>query len=181
MQKHKIIHWLYRWLPVIFGCHQRTDRSFFYNEKQLPLCARCTGELIGILLSVFLFLFVRPHFFVCFLLCIPLVLDGFAQKLTAYESTNAMRLLTGILFGIGLVFVRPHFFVCFLLCIPLVLDGFAQKLTAYESTNAMRLLTGILFGIGLVGMFWSSTSFVYNKGYWFGLSFVQNYKAFPYL
>ncbi len=134
MQKHKIIHWLYRWLPVIFGCHQRTDRSFFYNEKQLPLCARCTGELIGILLSVFLFLFVRPHFFVCFLLCIPLVLDGFAQKLTAYESTNAMR-----------------------------------------------LLTGILFGIGLVGMFWSSTSFVYNKGYWFGLSFVQNYKAFPYL
>lgn len=134
MQKHKIIHWLYRWLPVIFGCHQRTDRSFFYNEKQLPLCARCTGELIGILLSVFLFLFVRPHFFVCFLLCIPLVLDGFAQKLTAYESTNAMR-----------------------------------------------LLTGILFGIGLVGMFWSSTSFVYNKGYWFGLSFVQNYKAFSYL
>lgn len=134
MQKHKIIHWLYRWLPVIFGCHQRTDRSFFYNGKQLPLCARCTGELIGILLSVFLFLFVRPHFFVCFLLCIPLVVDGFAQKLTAYESTNAMR-----------------------------------------------LLTGILFGIGLVGMFWSSTSFVYNKGYWFGLSFVQNYKAFSYL
>ena len=132
--RNNLIHWLEHWLPIIFGCHQRPDRSFFYKGKQLPLCARCTGEFIGIFFSFFLFLFVRPHFFVCFLLCIPLVVDGFAQKLTSYESTNAMR-----------------------------------------------LLTGFLFGIGLVGMFWSSTSFVYNKGYWFGLRFVPNYKAFPYL
>ena len=102
-QQSNIIHWLEHWLPIIFGCHQRPDRSFFYKGKQFPLCARCTGELVGILFSFFLFLFVRPHFFVCFLLCIPLVVDGFAQKLTPYESTNAMRLFTGILFGIGLV------------------------------------------------------------------------------
>ena len=38
-----------RWLPVFFGCHCRSDRSFFWKGKQLPICARCTGELAGIL------------------------------------------------------------------------------------------------------------------------------------
>ena len=42
-----MISWLYKWLPITFGCHCRADRSFFWKGKQLPICARCTGELVG--------------------------------------------------------------------------------------------------------------------------------------
>ena len=34
---------------------------------------------------------------------LPLLLDGFAQKLTSYQSGNLRRLVTGILFGYALV------------------------------------------------------------------------------
>ena len=33
---------------------------------------------------------------------LPLIIDGFVQLLTKYESTNIRRLITGIIFGIGL-------------------------------------------------------------------------------
>lgn len=93
---------LYRWLPITFGCHCRSDRSFFYHGKQFPLCARCTGELLGILISIPLSLFITLPIPVLLLLLLPLVIDGFTQMLTAYESTNIRRLLTGIAFGYSL-------------------------------------------------------------------------------
>ena len=34
---------------------------------------------------------------------LPLLLDGFAQKLTSYQSGNLRRLVTGVLFGYALV------------------------------------------------------------------------------
>lgn len=36
------------------------------------------------------------------LMLVPLIADGLIQLLTAYESTNIRRLVTGILFGYGL-------------------------------------------------------------------------------
>ena len=44
--------WLYQWLPIVFGCHCRADRSFFWRGRQFPLCARCTGELAGFLCAI---------------------------------------------------------------------------------------------------------------------------------
>ena len=29
------------------GCHQMPERTFFYKGKQFPVCARCTGVIIG--------------------------------------------------------------------------------------------------------------------------------------
>ena len=96
--------WLYRWLPIIFGCHCRSDRSFFYRGKQFPICARCTGELIGILCALPCFvLFSVPSWKTCLFLMLPLLLDGCAQKLTSYQSGNLRRLVTGVLFGYALV------------------------------------------------------------------------------
>lgn len=37
------------------------------------------------------------------LLMIPMILDGFLQLLTRYESNNYWRFITGTLFAIGLV------------------------------------------------------------------------------
>ena len=49
------------------------------------------------------FLFWRPDIRISFALMIPMLIDGFTQKLTSYKSTNFRRFVTGFLFGIGLV------------------------------------------------------------------------------
>ena len=82
-----VLHHLWLSLP---------DRSFFFRGKQFPLCARCTGELIGILLAPAAFwMFGLPDGKICLWLLLPLVLDGGIQRLTRYESGNIRRLLTG--------------------------------------------------------------------------------------
>lgn len=93
---------LSRWLPIIFGCHQKPERSFFYHGKQFPLCARCTGELVGISSGVILFWFWKPCLAISVSIMVPMLIDGFVQRLTPYESTNARRFITGFLFGLGL-------------------------------------------------------------------------------
>ena len=93
---------IYKWLPVFFGCHCRSDRSFHWKEKQFPVCARCTGELSGILAGIVTGVFYLFPIFTCLLLLLPLVLDGLIQFLSSYESNNIRRYLTGVLFGLGL-------------------------------------------------------------------------------
>lgn len=93
---------LYKWLPIVFGCHCRPDRSFFFRGKQFPVCARCTGLGIGFLFSLSLFLW-RPPLFVAVLLTIPLIADGVLQLKTTYESRNFRRFITGLLFAYGLI------------------------------------------------------------------------------
>lgn len=99
-----------RFLRILFGCHGRADRSFFFRGRQFPLCARCTGELIGILCGIPIVIFAGyASFSVSLLLMVPLIVDGFVQQLTSYESNNAKRLVTGFLFGMALVFLFVHF------------------------------------------------------------------------
>ena len=98
-----MIKLVYTWLPRVFGCHCRSDRSFYFNGRQFPICARCTGELAGFLFSIILFFFWKPSISVSFVLIIPLIIDGFVQRLTSYESTNIRRFVTGFLFGVGLM------------------------------------------------------------------------------
>lgn len=95
-------NFIYKYLPIFFGCHTRNDRSFFYKDKKFPICARCTGELIGIILAPLLLIFYKPSFYFSLILMIPMLLDGFTQLLTKYESNNIKRLITGLLFGYAL-------------------------------------------------------------------------------
>ena len=81
-----MIPWLYKWLPIFFGCHCMDSRSFHYRNKKFPICARCTGELVGILAAAILFAFVHPGVLWSALLLIPLVIDGGVQALTRYET-----------------------------------------------------------------------------------------------
>lgn len=94
--------WFYKWLPIFFGCHCRPERSFYYRGRQFPVCARCTGELTGILALLLTWTVWHPDAVPSLLLLLPLVLDGMIQLCTAYESKNIRRLWTGILFGYGL-------------------------------------------------------------------------------
>lgn len=84
----------------------------YFKEKQFPICARCSGELLGILLSIFLYKFYKLNILFSFIFILPLLVDGFYQLLTKYESTNIKRLITGILFGYGFfnLFLKSIFF-----------------------------------------------------------------------
>ena len=95
--------WLYKWLPIFFGCHQRPERSFHFRGKPFPICARCTGELVGMIAGVALYAVWHPGLAPVILLMAPMVLDGGIQALTPYESGNVRRLVTGAIFGYGLV------------------------------------------------------------------------------
>ena len=82
-------------------CHRLPQRSF---EWASGLCARCTFFWIGVFLSSFLMLFRKlPGSVILGLFFIlPMALDGSMQFIGLYESTNLMRLLTGLLAGTGL-------------------------------------------------------------------------------
>lgn len=97
-----MIPWLYKYLPIIFGCHCIDSRCFHYHGRRFPICARCTGELAGLLLAAALLPFWRLALPWCILLMCPMLLDGGLQALTAYESNNIKRFITGLLFGFGL-------------------------------------------------------------------------------
>lgn len=98
----KIKNFFYKWLPIFFGCHCRDDRSFHYKGERFPICARCTGELVGIIFSIFSCIFFKlsPLLIVVFML--PMIIDGSVQMLTSYESNNIKRFVTGFLFGYAL-------------------------------------------------------------------------------
>lgn len=99
-----------KFLRIFFGCHARPDRSFYFRGKQFPICARCTGELVGMILCIPTLIFWGcPSFGIVLLLMVPLIVDGTIQKLTSYESGNFRRLITGILFGMALICLFVYF------------------------------------------------------------------------
>ena len=86
--------WIYKWFPIIFGCHCRDDRSFYYKGQKFPICARCTGEFVGICFALICCFFFRLTAKASFIIMIPLIIDGFTQALTSYESNNIKRFIT---------------------------------------------------------------------------------------
>lgn len=99
-----------RFLRILCGCHARPDRSFFFKGKQFPICARCTGELAGIIFGIpIVIIFGIPKIYITVIIMMPMIFDGFLQLLTPYESGNIRRLFTGILFGIALVILLIYF------------------------------------------------------------------------
>lgn len=87
------------------GCHQRADRSFSYNGKPFPICARCTGIIVGTLLSVISFWFIEMDKVLLFISLLPMVIDGTVQRFGKYESNNTRRFLTGLLFGYAFIYL----------------------------------------------------------------------------
>tara|TARA_B110000444_G_scaffold259360_2_gene302920 strand:- start:74412 stop:75176 length:765 start_codon:yes stop_codon:yes gene_type:complete len=129
------------------NCHNKHDRSWELNGNQMPVCTRDVGIFFGLAIGGLMFsrfghnrwtikdscLSLLPDQWleriyrenrrtaawigVGALLCLPLLIDGFTQLLTGYESNNFTRPLTGTPFGLGIAILtgaafcaRPQFF-----------------------------------------------------------------------
>jgi uncharacterized membrane protein len=86
------------------NCHQMADRSYFLNGNQLPVCARDLGILTGLVSGLAAFMLIRAplRWGLLLLLLVPMAGDGLLQAIGPYESSNAMRTVTGALAGTGL-------------------------------------------------------------------------------
>jgi len=87
---------------LLLHCHRRSDRSLFFRGKQLPVCARCTGMLLGYLAYPLMLLnLVEIGVLICLGMQLPALLDGYTQYRGWRESNNTLRVITGLLSGVG--------------------------------------------------------------------------------
>lgn len=81
------------------GCHQLPERSFFFRGHQFPVCARCTGVILGQITGVIASAFLRLSYDTVAFLCFLMFFDWWLQRVHLLQSTNLRRFLTGILCG----------------------------------------------------------------------------------
>jgi uncharacterized membrane protein len=85
------------------GCHQLPERSFFIKDYQFPVCARCTGVLIGQAAAIIFSIIFKPISIKKAILMLSVMgFDWGIQEFKVKESTNTRRFITGILGGYGL-------------------------------------------------------------------------------
>ncbi len=109
-------------------CHRIDARSFHLGERQIPLCARCTGQYLGAMLGLAYQLLLgrrrtgTPHWGVILVLgtfATAYAVDGLnsylhllpdMSRFYIYEPNNTLRLLTGTGLGLGIsVALLPAF------------------------------------------------------------------------
>lgn len=118
-------------------CHQRDDRSFHLYGEKMACCERCAAIYAGMALFGLLFLIGRGRIarlgwrgFA--LAALPMAIDGLTQLIGLRESSTLLRVLTGALFGIGLVW----------LLLPYLEVGFADMRAQLERRFARLVAQG---------------------------------------
>ena len=91
--------------PILSAtCHRLPERCIQMPWGTSGLCARCTAFWFGLAIGIS-FMYpgiIRIPFWTGVLFLIPLIIDGVVQSVTAYESTNILRTLTGFTAGAGI-------------------------------------------------------------------------------
>ena len=87
-------------------CHGRVERAFALFDVPMPICARCTGIYLGLLGGIALFAvlpLIREEVMrrISFAAVTPLALDGLTQLTGLRESTNLLRVITGLVAGLA--------------------------------------------------------------------------------
>lgn len=100
-----------RWLRLMelgakTGCHQKPERSFSYHGYQFPICARCTGVILGYIIAVISFFHKGFYKKSSIAGCIIMLGDWMLQKTGLKESANPRRLITGIAGGFGIMSIQ---------------------------------------------------------------------------
>lgn len=98
-------------------CHRLPERTFKIKGYYFPVCARCTGIYISMLIFLILSRNIQLNTIFSALigitLIVPMGIDGTTQLLGLRISNNKLRLITGLLGGVGLV-ILSRFLVHFL-------------------------------------------------------------------
>ena len=87
-------------------CHGKVERCLELFAAPMPICARCVGIYGGMLLGIVAFWAVpllreRVMRIVAFICLAPLALDGLTQLTGLRESTNELRIATGLVAGMA--------------------------------------------------------------------------------
>ena len=95
------MHW--RWLFRVM-CHGIASRCLLLWGVPMPICARCTAIYAGLLLGFLAFVVVRKGSeralrWTAFFAALPVFIDGVTQATGLRESTNALRIATGLVAG----------------------------------------------------------------------------------
>ena len=97
-----------RWRLVFrIMCHGIQERCLDLFGVPMPICARCVGIYAGILAGIAAFLVLpvlreKTMRIAAFIAVTPLAIDGLTQLAGLRESTNPLRLSTGIVAGLAL-------------------------------------------------------------------------------
>jgi uncharacterized membrane protein len=105
-------------------CHQLPARTFHLNQTPLPLCARCTGIYLGILLGIG-----------------GICLRG-RQRSIEFPSKPILFILLGFIGLMGFDGVNSY------------LSFFPHAPRLYEPQNWLRLITGTLHGLAISAIVW---------------------------
>ena len=102
----KLIYFVFK-----FICHQLPERSYFIWGIQMPVCARCFGIYLGMILGLLVYPFLKelnnskiPQLKTITIFVAPMLIDAIAQSLRLYTTSNLIRSITGIWFSIGIIF-----------------------------------------------------------------------------
>ena len=96
-----------RWrLAFRLFCHGIPERCFTIWGVPMPICARCTAIYLGLAASLVVFVLLprMSEFAARVMLMIaitPMAIDGLTQLARLRESTNALRLATGLTAGVA--------------------------------------------------------------------------------
>jgi uncharacterized membrane protein len=138
-------------------CHQIGERSFMVNGEPLPLCARCTGMYVGVMIGLGLMLaggrgrasqFAPvPVLAVLAVFVVIMGLDGVNSYLHLfpgyqgpYAPTNPIRLITGSLTGLAMIQIL----------LPVFNTLAWQRPDPQRTLHGFGELAGVLLVIGLV-------------------------------
>jgi uncharacterized membrane protein len=87
-------------------CHGKPERCLELFDAPMPICARCTGIYLGLLAGLAAFRLARvvsekAFRIAAFIALTPLAVDGLTQLTGLRESTNELRIATGLVAGLA--------------------------------------------------------------------------------
>lgn len=120
-------------------CHRIDVRSFHLGDRQLPLCARCTGQYLGAMAG--------------------LVFQAiFGRKRAGSPPKRVIAVMVILVLAYGIDGVNSY------LHLPPLLEVFPDIPRLYEPNNLLRLFTGTGMGLVLASALYPAfTSTVYRK------------------